>query len=138
MWKEVPSDVKAQYKQKAAIAQEEFKRDHPNYTFRKARKKRALNELLTKSAQGFQMPGFPADGNFHGMMPGAPSQYVMQMYGQGQFPPGQMMPQQGLGIPNMGMVPQQGQAPGIPQGYAGYPGMQPPPQQGVYQYPPPK
>jgi transcription factor SOX7/8/10/18 (SOX group E/F) len=137
MWKEVPSDVKVQYKQKAAIAQEQFKRDHPNYTYRKARKKRALNELLTKSAQGFPMPGFPADANFQALMAGAPSQYVMQMYGQGQFPPGQMIQQQqGMGIPNMGMVTQQGQT--IPQGYAGYPGMPGAPQQGLYQYPPPK
>jgi transcription factor SOX7/8/10/18 (SOX group E/F) len=116
-----------QYKQKAAVAQEQFKRDHPNYTYRKARKKRALNELLTKSAQGFQMPGFAADPNFQGMNP-----YLMQMYGQGQLQPGQMM-QQAMGVPNMGMVGQPGQGPpGMPQGYGGYPGM---PQQGMYPYP---
>jgi transcription factor SOX7/8/10/18 (SOX group E/F) len=132
MWKEVPSDVKMQYKQKAAVAQEQFKRDHPNYTYRKARKKRALNELLTKSAQGFPMPGFPAYANLQAMMGQVPGQYVMQMYGQGQFPGAP-----GMGIP--GMVPQQGQAPpGMPQGYAAYPGMPGPPQQGLYQYPPTK
>ena len=49
MWKEVPNDVKLQYKQKAASLQETFKRDHPNYTYRKARRKRALNELLTRN-----------------------------------------------------------------------------------------
>jgi transcription factor SOX7/8/10/18 (SOX group E/F) len=135
MWKDVPSDVKLQYKQKAAAAQEVFKREHPNYTYRKARKKRALNELLTKSAQGFQMPGFPADPNFQAMMGGAANPYLMQMYGQGQLQPGQMM-QQPMGVPNMGMVGQPGQAPpGMPQGYAGYPGMPAPGQQGLYQYP---
>lgn len=58
MWKEVPNEIKLQYKQKAAAMQEEFKREHPDYTYRKARRKRALNELLTKSSTGF--PGFPA------------------------------------------------------------------------------
>jgi transcription factor SOX7/8/10/18 (SOX group E/F) len=111
MWKEVPSDVKMQYKQKAAFAQEQFKRDHPNYTYRKARRKRALNELLTKSAQGFQLPGFPGDPNFQAM---AVNPYFLQMYGQGQVPGGQGVP------PGMGM-------PGIPggQGTPGMPGQQP-------------
>jgi transcription factor SOX7/8/10/18 (SOX group E/F) len=136
MWKDVPSDVKMQYKQKAAIAQEQFKRDHPNYTYRKARKKRALNELLTKSAQGFQMPGFPTDPNFQAMMGSAPNPYLMQMYGQGQLQAGQLMQQQPMGVPNMGMVGQPGQGPpGLPQGYGGYPGMPGPGQQGLYQYP---
>lgn len=53
MWKEVPNDIKLQYKQKAAKLQEEFKKNHPDYTYRKARRKRALNELLTKSTQGY-------------------------------------------------------------------------------------
>ena len=64
MWKEVPNEIKLQYKQKAAAMQEQFKREHPDYTYRKARRKRALNELLTKSSNGlagFPMaPGFPA------------------------------------------------------------------------------
>jgi transcription factor SOX7/8/10/18 (SOX group E/F) len=133
MWKDVPSDVKIQYKQKAAVAQEAFKRDHPNYTYRKARKKRALNELLTKSAQGFQMPGFPTDPNFQAMMGGAPSSYLMY----NQFQPGQLMQQQGIGVPNLGMVGQPGQGPpGLPQGYSGYPAMPGQPQQGLYQYQP--
>ena len=78
MWKEVPNEIKLQYKQKAAAMQEEFKREHPDYTYRKARRKRALNELLTKSSTGF--PGFPI-GNaqypagdmsqFQGMPPAA-------------------------------------------------------------------
>ena len=60
MWKEVPNEIKLQYKQKAAAMQEEFKREHPDYTYRKARRKRALNELLTKSSTGFT--GFPIAG----------------------------------------------------------------------------
>jgi transcription factor SOX7/8/10/18 (SOX group E/F) len=122
-----------QYKQKAAIAQEQFKRDHPNYTYRKARKKRALNELLTKSAQGLAMPGFAPDPNFQAMMGSAGNPYLMQMYGQGQMQPGQMM-QQAMG--NLGLAGPPGQGPpGMPQGYAGYPGMAGPAQQGMFQYP---
>jgi transcription factor SOX7/8/10/18 (SOX group E/F) len=135
MWKEVPSDVKVQYKQKAAVAQEQFKREHPNYTYRKARKKRALNELLTKSAQGFPLAGFPADGNFQAMMAGGQPQYMMQMYAQGQFPGGQMLQQQAMGIGAQGAQPQA--PPGVAQGYAAYPGMQQQ-QQGLYQYQPTK
>jgi transcription factor SOX7/8/10/18 (SOX group E/F) len=97
MWKEVPSDVKIQYKQKAAIAQEQFKRDHPNYTYRKARRKRALNELLARSGQGFQMPAFATDPNFQAML----NPYFMQMYSQGQAPFGPGMPEsQNQGAPN--------------------------------------
>lgn len=53
MWKEIPNNAKLSYKQKAQALQEEFKRQHPDYTYRKARRKRALNELLTKSSQAF-------------------------------------------------------------------------------------
>ena len=42
------------------ILQEEFKKQHPDYTYRKARRKRALNELLTKSTHGYA--GFPGAG----------------------------------------------------------------------------
>jgi hypothetical protein len=126
MWKDVSSDVKVQYKQKAALAQEQFKRDHPNYTYRKARKKRALNELLAKSAQGFPMPGFPPDANIAGAIAAGAAPYMMQMYGQA----GQMMPGQPIG--GVGMVGQPGQ---LPQGFGGYPGMAPG-QQALYQYPP--
>lgn len=62
MWKEVPNDIKIQYKQQASALQEDFKRQHPDYTYRKARRKRALNELLTKSTQGYPVlpnPAFP-------------------------------------------------------------------------------
>ena len=83
MWKEVPNEIKLQYKQKAAAMQEEFKRTHPDYTYRKARRKRALNELLTKSSGGVAPGGFPGpvpnnfqDGAWPGMqnlyMPGMP------------------------------------------------------------------
>ena len=119
MWKEVPSESKNQYKQQAARLQEEFKRQHPNYTYRKARRKRALNELLTKSSQGF--PGMPGS-----MMP------MFQQMGQ---QPGQMytgmpvmqgMPQMGQpmqGVLQQGMqnMPQQmmGMAQGMPQAMQG-------------------
>ena len=61
MWKEVPSETKQQYKQKAQQLQEEFKRQHPNYIYRKARRKRALNELLTKSGNIYPggIPSYP-------------------------------------------------------------------------------
>ena len=95
MWKEVPSEVKMQYKERAAAAQAQFKRDHPNYTYRKARKKRALHELFTKNAQSY--PGFLGDPSMMGMM-GAQNQYsMMQM-----FPPG--MPQTGMPQPSMGQT----------------------------------
>jgi transcription factor SOX7/8/10/18 (SOX group E/F) len=119
MWKEVPSDVKVQYKQKAAVAQEEFKRQHPNYTYRKARRKRALNELLTKSAQGYPIAGYPTDPNIQAMM-GAANPYMLQMYGQA----GQQIP---MGMPMQlppGMPGQQGQPGQPPPGYpmGAYPG----------------
>jgi transcription factor SOX7/8/10/18 (SOX group E/F) len=101
MWKEVPNDVKLQYKQQAMTQQEEFKRLHPEYTYRKARRKRALNELLTKSATGFPQaaqPGFTqaAQAGFAADMP---AQWSSQMY---PFP---MQPQ--AQMPGMGLPPQQ-------------------------------
>jgi transcription factor SOX7/8/10/18 (SOX group E/F) len=96
MWKEVPNEVKQQYKQKAAKLQEEFKREHPDYTYRKARRKRALNELLTKSAHGVAPAMYP-QGDPQAM---AMYQQALQ-YGQfaGQAP--------GLftGMQQMGMPP---------------------------------
>jgi transcription factor SOX7/8/10/18 (SOX group E/F) len=136
MWKDVPSEVKQQYKQKAAFAQEQFKREHPDYTYRKARRKRALNELLTKSAQGFAGP-FPIDPAQMAFMAGAP--YLMPgLYAQGGAGPGGQMP---AGLPNMGM-PMGGAAgqPQIPQqfqGMPGYPGIADPSQAlpgGLYPY----
>ena len=100
MWKEVPNEIKLQYKQKAAAMQEEFKREHPDYTYRKARRKRALNELLTKSSTGFS--GFPMGGAPFAM-PGATGDMSAQpfpMGGAGSTP----------GFP--GMFPPQGQTPG--------------------------
>ena len=88
MWKEVPNEIKLQYKQKAAKLQEEFKKQHPDYTYRKARRKRALNELLTKSTHGY--PGFPGAG--------APD---IAMYQQAMIPGGYMAYQ---GMP-MGQQP---------------------------------
>lgn len=101
MWKEVSNDVKLQYKQRAAKMQEDFKKQHPDYTYRKARRKRALNELLTKSTQGFPGP-----------LPYAPDPF---MYGY--MPTGALQGMQGLqGLPGMpGMqglqgMPQQNQS----------------------------
>ena len=106
MWKEVPNEVKLQYKQKAAKLQEEFKKLHPDYTYRKARRKRALNELLTKSAQGYPMAGYP--GADHMMVMGG----VPMMAGQQAYQA--MMPGQ---QPMMGMMPtQMGAMPGMMQG----------------------
>ncbi|OHT16416.1 HMG box family protein [Tritrichomonas foetus] len=118
MWKEVPNEIKLQYKQKAAKLQEEFKKTHPDYTYRKARRKRALNELLTKSTQGYTgmqfISGNPMDQmQFMQMM--QQSQNMggagFQMGAAGQMGAGQM------GAAQMG---QQGQQPMM----QGYPGMQ--------------
>jgi transcription factor SOX7/8/10/18 (SOX group E/F) len=138
MWKEVPADVKLQYKQQAAAAQGEFKRAHPDYTYRKARRKRALNELLTKTTQGFAPGNFSGDPAMLNPLFNPANPYFMQMYGQAAqqatLPPGQMPP---LGMPNMG-VPMMG-APGAPQGYPnlqGFPGLGDPNQNSLYQFPP--
>lgn len=129
MWKEVPSDVKMQYKQRAAAAQEEFKRQHPNYTYRKARRKRALNELLTKSSQG--MPPFCTDPMM-GMM--GQNQFGMMgpMYAQnlgmaGQPGQGAALGGQPMGIPGMpGQMGMQGQGQmAMPMQMGSYPGMDP-------------
>ena len=74
MWKEVPNEIKLQYKQKAAAMQEEFKRAHPDYTYRKARRKRALNELLTKSTGAVNPALFPG-----GFPEGGVAQWPMGM-----------------------------------------------------------
>ncbi|KAK8894598.1 Transcription factor SOX-17 [Tritrichomonas musculus] len=109
MWKEVPNEVKLQYKQKAAKLQEEFKKNHPDYTYRKARRKRALNELLTKSTQGYpgSMPIFPGmDQMQFMMMQNANSMPGYQQMG-GQA--GQQMINQIPGYP-----PQMPMMPGMP------------------------
>jgi transcription factor SOX7/8/10/18 (SOX group E/F) len=141
MWKDVPSEIKQQYKQRAAEAQDQFKREHPDYTYRKARRKRALNELLTKSAQGFPVPGggFPTDPSQMAFMAGAP--YLMPgLYGQagaaagGQVPPGMAaMGMLGAAQAQIGQLPQQ--YPSMP----GYPGISDPSQGlpgGLYQFRP--
>jgi transcription factor SOX7/8/10/18 (SOX group E/F) len=84
MWKEVPAEVKLQYKQRATVAQEEFKRQHPDYTYRNARKKRALTELLAKSPQGLPAGNFPVEQSFGNQNP----YQFMQMYAQNQMPQG--------------------------------------------------
>lgn len=101
MWKEVPGDVKLKFKQKAAEAQELFKRDHPNYTYRKERKKRALNELLTKSSQAFAAPpGFPTDPAQMALLAGSTFMIpgLCAQTGAGA-PPGQLPPGMAMGIP---------------------------------------
>ena len=103
MWKEVPNETKLQYKQRAAAAQEEFKRQHPDYTYRKARRKRALNELLTKSSQSFT-----------GIPPYDPAQ--MQMFansGMPMYPMGMMQGVAGAVAPGMGGNVAPGMQPGM-------------------------
>ena len=135
MWKEVPNEIKLQYKQKAAAMQEEFKREHPDYTYRKARRKRALNELLTKSSTGFTgfpmgAPGFPpAD------MSQLPQAGGMMSFGMGNFP-GQMPNPQAAGNAQnqqshdhqQPAAPNLAAAPGAPGGMPGFQGM---PQMGM-------
>ncbi|EAY07891.1 HMG box family protein [Trichomonas vaginalis G3] len=109
MWKEVPNDIKLQYKQRASAMQADFKRDHPDYTYRKARRKRALNELLTKSSQV------------------APGMYPPAMGGDSAaWPPqGGVFPMQGMGMPGFSNLPGQpslGSVPSVP----GMPSSQPP------------
>ena len=109
MWKEVPNEIKLQYKQKAAASQEEFKRLHPDYTYRKARRKRALNELLNKTgAAGAGFPG-PFPGGFQdGFTPwaGMPMSNPMLsgMQGMNNMPGMSSMGTNGLpgGMPGMG------------------------------------
>ncbi|OHT11569.1 HMG box family protein [Tritrichomonas foetus] len=107
MWKEVPNDTKLQYKQKAAALQQEFKKNHPDYTYRKARRKRALNELLTKSTQGYA--GYP------GGLPMDIQAQTLQMMQNGMFP---QMGVQGAGQPGQ---PAMMVYPGMPM--MGAPGM---------------
>ena len=114
MWKDVPNDVKLQYKQKAQALQEEFKKAHPGYTYRKARKKRALNELLTKT-QGLGAYPFPG-GDPYGLqqgypgIPGYPFQMVPGMPMQQQMQPPMQQPIQQI-PPTMQQV-----SPSPPQG----------------------
>lgn len=125
MWKEVPNEIKQQYKQKAAKLQEEFKKQHPDYTYRKARRKRALNELLTKSPNAFPgpfpgAPGAPDMSGMYQMMGGAPQMYP-QMNQQQILVPPNYQPQ--MYFPSMPGMPQQPQQPmgqpnqQNPQGY---------------------
>ncbi|KAK8891746.1 Transcription factor SOX-17 [Tritrichomonas musculus] len=135
MWKEVPNETKLQYKQRAAAAQEEFKRQHPDYTYRKARRKRALNELLTKSSQGFagipytdptQMQMFAANPAMPmyqmGMMQGVPTSVAPGMAGNVApgMQPGMNGMQQMTGYPGM-MDPSMQNQQGMPQQQPMYP-----------------
>jgi hypothetical protein len=121
MWKEVPNEIKLQYKQKAAAMQEEFKRAHPDYTYRKARRKRALNELLTKSTSSINpalfQGGYPEGGVPQWGMPymNLPSQQTMQgLGGMGTMPTMGTIPgMNGLGTPTQFTSTQQ-----QPQGMA--------------------
>lgn len=115
MWKDVPNETKIQYKETAQKLQDSFKKSHPDYTYRKARRKRALNELLTKSQGNFAM----GENSFlAGYQP---------MNGIQPFSTYPMFP-----MPGQQMQPPMAQpmAPGIPQQMQGqiqtqmYPGMQ--------------
>lgn len=48
MWKESPVETKNQYKERATRIQEEFKRNHPNFS---CRPKKPLSELLKGISQ---------------------------------------------------------------------------------------
>lgn len=100
MWKEVPNETKLQYKQRAAKLQEEFKKSNPNYTYRKARRKRALNDMLSKSTQNIlqypldqQMWQLPNQKMFGNMQMGVPLQAgIAQIPGISQIPDLQQVP----------------------------------------------
>ena len=100
MWKEVPNEAKLQYKQQAQKMQEAFKKAHPEYTYRKARKKRALNELLTKSQMNYPNPeAFQMGQQFPypyqlGMVPMQLPQTLPGQQLPGTLPSQQMIPQQ--------------------------------------------
>lgn len=96
MWKEVPNEIKIQYKQKAAAMQESFKRDHPDYTYSKARRKRAMTELLTKSQPEFMVPQYAQFLYDTNAVQNQQYQYMNQMQGQ-QFPTMSGMSQQHQG-----------------------------------------
>lgn len=107
MWKEVPNEIKLQYKQKAAAMQEEFKRTHPDYTYRKARRKRALNELLTKSTGAVNpalfQGGFPEGGVGQWPMGGMSNMPYMNLQSQPNM----------QGMPGMGAMPSMAGMPGM-------------------------
>ena len=137
MWKDVPNDLKLQYKQQAQKLQESFKKNHPDYTYRKARRKRALNELLTKSQYNYPNgEAFPIGQQYPvgypfamGMMPISPQQTLATPGLAPQLQPSAIPTQQ---IPTQGMaIPQQippAQAQGIPQMYQNVPFQQKPEQ----------
>jgi transcription factor SOX7/8/10/18 (SOX group E/F) len=100
MWKEVPSEMKQIYKQRASQLQEEFKQEHPNYTYRKARRKRALNELLTKSSQSNPMIFPPGDQTMMAMYQAMQTGMFQQFPGQTPAFP------QGIGQQHIPFIPQ--------------------------------
>lgn len=113
MWKEVPADQKAQYKIQAQKLQDSFKKEHPDYTYAKARRKRALNDILNKNATGnypyLGMPvGFPMPGQMPGQMP-------FSMPGQA-MPLMQPIPNQQMQVPMMPQTSQIPQQQGIQNG----------------------
>lgn len=71
MWKEVPNDIKMEYKKKAAMLQEEFKREHPDYAYKKARRKKSLNEFLFNHSMAAyeQNQAYLAHINQYGLQP---------------------------------------------------------------------
>lgn len=103
MWKEVPNETKQVYKQEASKLQEEFKHQHPNYTYRKARRKRALNELLTKNSQANPMMFPPGDPHMMAMYQAMQAGLYQHFPGQAQgIIPGMQQPLQ----PGIAQVPQ--------------------------------
>jgi transcription factor SOX7/8/10/18 (SOX group E/F) len=95
MWKEVPSETKLMYKRQASKLQEAFKQEHPNYTYRKAQRKRALSELLTKRSQSNPMGFPPGDHTMMAMYQAMQAGVFQQLPGQTPGVPqatGQQMP----------------------------------------------
>jgi hypothetical protein len=123
MWKEVPTEIKTGYKRRAMEMQEEFKRQHPDYTYRKAKRKHALNELLTKSPMGQGGMLFPNDtmGMYQMFQGGMYQQMGQQFNPQNQAAMMyQQMPQFGqMGMQQYGQSDMQqgtGQMQGMQQG----------------------
>jgi hypothetical protein len=52
MWKDLPSEDKRAYQERAAAAQEEFTAAHPNYTYRKAQRKRSAKQSRADTNHG--------------------------------------------------------------------------------------
>jgi transcription factor SOX7/8/10/18 (SOX group E/F) len=108
LWKEMPADQKLPFKQSAAGLQEVFKREHPDYAYRKARMKRTLSEMLAKNGQRLN-PMF-MHGNQNKMAMPRPGLAPQGMMPPLFFPPG-AYPLMAVGFPGFPQGQQQGGPP---------------------------